>query len=125
MLPLCNGGVPVPDVLVGLGKLLVARKTKTGNTNTCLFKSTIQCASTFTDVSMLELESACVLSAEVQGQRLYQRTLLHLSVSLLHLLDCVFPLVDDLLCLQVGLLQVFCSFIQGNLLGRQKKNVFS
>lgn len=59
-----------------------------------------------------------------QGHRLYQRTLLNLSVPLLHLLDGVFPLVDELLCLQEGLLQIFCSFIQSNLLGKQK-NVFS
>lgn len=54
---------------------------------------------------------------------IYQRTLLHLSVSLLHLLDGVFPLVDELLCFQVGLLQILCSLVQSNLMGEQEKNV--
>lgn len=66
-------------------------------------------------------ESARLLSTEVQGPRLYQSCLLHLCVSLLHLLNGVFPLVDELLCLQLGLLQIFCSCIQSNLFGKQKK----
>lgn len=64
-------------------------------------------------------------SVWVWHNRLYQRTLLHLSVSVLHLLDRVFPLMDELLCLHVGLLQIFCSFIQSNLLRKQKKNIIT
>ena len=69
--------------------------------------------------------SAFIVLHVLKGDRLYQSTLLHLSVSLLHLLDGVFPLVDELLCLQVGLLQIFFTFSQSDLLGKQKMWVFS
>lgn len=45
----------------------------------------------------------------------YQCALLHLSITLLHLLDGVFPLVNELLRLQVGLLQILCGLIQSKL----------
>ncbi|TNN69901.1 hypothetical protein EYF80_019969 [Liparis tanakae] len=47
------------------------------------------------------------------------------------LLDVLFGLgmelnlVNELLLLQVGLLQILCSFIQSNLFGKQNKRVFS
>lgn len=63
----------------------------------------------------ISVETAC------QGRIFYQSTLLHLSISLLHLLDGVFPLVDELLCLLVGLLQILCRFVQSNLWGKEKK----
>lgn len=72
------------------------------------------------EYNMRWFESTCLSSIEVKDHRLYQCTLLHLSVTLLHLLDGVFPLVDELLCLQVGLLQILCSLIQSNLLEKQR-----
>lgn len=111
MLPLCNGGIPVPDVLVGLGQLLDGRSNETGIQTHGFHRS---------GVNMCWTESACLLSAEEQGHRLYQCTLLHLSVTLLHLLDGVFPLVDELPCLQMSLLQILCSLIQSDLLENHK-----
>lgn len=116
MLFLCNSCIPFPDVLVGLGKLLDVKKEQehTLVTRVC---GTVQLASAFI--------SSEVYLHVLKGDKLYQSTLLHLSISLLHLLDSVFPLVDELLCLQMGLLQIFFSFIQSNLLGKQKTGVFS
>lgn len=81
-------------------------------THQVLLKCTCQCEFTY---------SWLFLMSFINRSALYQSALLHVFIPLHHLLDSVFPLVDELLGLQMCLLQILCSLIQSDLFRQERK----
>lgn len=70
--PLCNGGIPFPDFLVGFSKLLEAWRNETGIQNLVLLKCTIQCIFLHFITFLIQKLVCANLSQHVFNQQKYK-----------------------------------------------------